>query len=109
MDVDTSIPPLPRFLSLCIRYPSLTAAPARLAVRKHISDPEELCSVLEVLDGWLNSWTLKELNLLPHPKMLGKNELGVLDVINAEYVDVESLPPLDKVDIAVHSLCIYHH
>lgn len=98
MDVDgPAPPPLPRFLSLCIRYPSLVPANVRLALRKYLSDPDDVCSILEVLDGWLNAWAGKESNLLPHPKMLGRNELGVVDVINTDYVDVSSLPPLDKV------------
>jgi len=103
MDVDGPVPPpLPRFLSLCIRYSSLAPANVRLAVRKYLSDPDDVCRILEILDSWLNAWTVKESSLLPHPKMLGKNQFGVVDVINTEYVDVTSLPPLDKVRLSDH-------
>ena len=66
MDVDTSegyVPPLWTYLSACVSYP-FSAAPMRLAIRKHLPDAQDLIPVLEVLESWLQGGTEHEMEAL---------------------------------------------
>lgn len=63
MEVDSStdpgMPSLAVYLAACVRY-TTSAAPLRLAVKEKLSDAEELMSVLEILNTWIEEWAGKE-------------------------------------------------
>ncbi|KAH7887398.1 hypothetical protein F5I97DRAFT_1941864 [Phlebopus sp. FC_14] len=59
MEVDFSepwIPPLGTYLSACVSY-QFTPSAMRLAIRKHLSDAQDLVSILEVLETWIHGGT----------------------------------------------------
>lgn len=66
MDVDASegyAPPLWSYLFACVSYP-FSAAPTRLAVRKHLPDAQDLVMILEVIESWLQGGTEHEVSAL---------------------------------------------
>ncbi|KAF7353680.1 hypothetical protein MVEN_01052900 [Mycena venus] len=81
MEVDPSplgaIPTLPSFLAACVRYQTSPAA-LRAAIHQHLTQPEDVVAVLEVLDGWVGRWKGAEVITLPPKKILRKNEDGVV-------------------------------
>lgn len=101
------MPSLPQFLSLCVRYS--TSAPAlRIALRRYLSDADDLQCILEVLDNWILVWKSKEVKLLPSKKALGKNEFGVLTVLNRQEGESDFLPPLNNVGILSFDYARFH-
>ncbi|KAG9317778.1 hypothetical protein JVU11DRAFT_1998 [Chiua virens] len=66
MDVDTSegyVPPLWTYLLACVSYP-FSAAPMRLAIRKHLPDAQDLVPILEILESWIQGGTEHEMEAL---------------------------------------------
>lgn len=99
MLVDSSereVPTLASVLASSVRCPSSPAA-LRAAIHSQLSDAEDICCVLEVLDEWLVTWSSKDVSLLPED--VSKNEQRVLEAAIAP--SLISIPPLDKV-------CLFH-
>lgn len=66
MDVDVSegyVPPLWSYLFACLSYP-FSAAPMRLAIRKHLPDAQDLVEILEILENWIQGGTEHEMEAL---------------------------------------------
>ena len=66
MDVDVSegyAPPLWSYLFACLSYP-FSAAPMRLAIRKHLPDAQDLVMILEILENWIQGGTEHEMEAL---------------------------------------------
>lgn len=66
MDVDASegyVPPIWTYLFACVSYP-FSAAPLRLAIRKHLPDAQDLVVVLEILENWIQGGTEHEMEAL---------------------------------------------
>ena len=66
MGVDGSegyTPPLWSYLFACVSYP-FSVAPMRLAIRKHLSDAEDLVLILEILANWIQGGTEHEMEAL---------------------------------------------
>ncbi|KIJ69813.1 hypothetical protein HYDPIDRAFT_178256 [Hydnomerulius pinastri MD-312] len=59
MEVDATVgyvPPLGTYLSACVSYSSTPAA-MRLAIRKYLSDAQDLVVILETLESWIHGGT----------------------------------------------------
>lgn len=82
----TDIPTLPDFLSYVISYPT-SPAPLRLAIHEHLRDTNDLVSVLNVIEGWMDQWSKAPVQLLP----LKKKATSIKS-------DPE-IPPLSKVSV----------
>lgn len=95
MQVDSpseGVPPLFNVLASCVRCPSSPAA-LRTAIHAQLSDAEDVCCVLEILDGWMVIWASMDAQLLP--ANVSKDSQGVLEAVLSPN-DV-GIPPLDKV------------
>ncbi|KAJ6606417.1 hypothetical protein DFH09DRAFT_8080 [Mycena vulgaris] len=80
MEVDPpalgAVPKLSTFLNACVRYQT-SPATLRAAMYQHLTQPEDVVAVLEVLDGWMVSWKGAEVIALPSKRNLVKDEHGV--------------------------------
>lgn len=93
VDAPSAVPTLPAFLLLCVNY-AASPGPLRVALKKHLSDAEDVVYVLEILDGWLEKWGAEELQLLPEG--VKKDEGGTYVAVFTEQKRL-AIPPLDKV------------
>ena len=96
MQVDT--PPsnalgVSTILSSCVNYPTSLAA-LRVSIRQHLRDAEDVTCVLEVLDGWLETWCTQSISLLPNAT--DKNPRGI-PTPSTNVTKEACLPSLDKV------------
>ncbi|KZV76037.1 hypothetical protein PENSPDRAFT_646585 [Peniophora sp. CONT] len=84
MQVDGSLSPpaLAPFLALVVAYPT-SPAPLRLAIRRHLSAPENVVAVLEVLDGWLDQTFGSE-----RPLFISEDKTKAVG---------DDLPPIEKI------------
>lgn len=73
-EASSNIPSLPTFLSSCVLYNTSPAA-LRVAIRKHLSDVDDIICLLEVLDDWIAGWNTITLKLLPAGVV--KNQKGI--------------------------------
>ena len=81
VDGPSALPTLEYCLLLTVGYPT-SPAPLRLAMRRHLSEPENIVAVLEVLDGWLDKAFTSERPLFAEDKPKDKQD---------------NLPPVEKV------------
>ncbi|KAF8138842.1 hypothetical protein EV363DRAFT_1154246 [Boletus edulis] len=96
MDVDASegyVPPLWSYLFACVSYP-FSAAPMRLAIRKYLSDAQDLVMILEILENWIQGGTEHEVETLL--KSLATNT----EMSSSE----ADSPPYSKVIAFIHAL-----
>lgn len=95
----TSDQPLSTYLASCILYPA-SPPPLRLAIRKHLQDPEHLLCILTLVEGWIRTWANADVKLLP-PKQVGSNEFGVKIWMESEMEEhLKKIPPYHKVRFA---------
>jgi hypothetical protein len=62
MQVDSEnvdIPPLPRFLSMCVTY-TTTPADLRLAIHEHLREGEDVVCILEIMHEWISTWVSRD-------------------------------------------------
>lgn len=64
MQVDSGVPLPSAVLSLCVSY-AVSLPALRLALRQHLRDADELTYLLQILAGWLATWTAADVSLLP--------------------------------------------
>lgn len=89
MAVDASegyIPPLATYLSACVSY-QFSFAAMRLAIRKYLSDAQDLVVILEILESWVHGGTEQYMEALL--KSMATNS-------EMQPIGVDS-PPYDKV------------
>ncbi|KAJ7491244.1 hypothetical protein FB451DRAFT_1514944 [Mycena latifolia] len=101
MEVDPpalgAVPKLPTFLNACVRHRT-SPATLRAAMHQHLTQPEDVVAVLEVLDGWMMGWKGAEVIALPSKKSVLKNEHGVTVLKDGwQKSDAGAHPPLGKV------------
>ncbi|TFY66636.1 hypothetical protein EVG20_g4452 [Dentipellis fragilis] len=60
--VPSDCPSVPAILSLVVTYPT-SSVPMRLAIRDRLSDAENIVGVLEVLEGWIATWSKQDMSL----------------------------------------------
>ncbi|KAJ3756420.1 hypothetical protein EV360DRAFT_47995 [Lentinula raphanica] len=75
-DLNDSTPSLLTFFNLILRY-NFSPIPLRAALRRYLSDIDDVVCLLEVLDNWIGQWAGRDARLLPSNKALKKNELGI--------------------------------
>ncbi|KAJ7601002.1 hypothetical protein C8J56DRAFT_911837 [Mycena floridula] len=78
MQIDSlpEIPALSDFLRLCVAYSS-SHIPMRLAIRRYLSDGDDLVCILEILGNWMKILEGQEQKYLPSLKSLTNNEHGI--------------------------------
>ena len=114
MQVDSTlptsdIPALPPFLASCVMY-ATTPSALRAAMRRSLKDPDDLLTVIKILEMWINRWSKRDIRLLPPKKEVSKNEHGV-QVVKEKRKEVnKDSPPLDKVGLfpTTYLFCIIH-
>ncbi|KAJ7090344.1 hypothetical protein B0H15DRAFT_930478 [Mycena belliarum] len=100
MDVDPpalgAVPKLPAFLNACVLYQTAPSM-LRAAIHQHLTQPEDLVAVLEVLDKWMLAWRGAEVIALPSKKSVVKNEHGIIVLKDGWQKKDDALPPLINV------------
>ncbi|KAJ7063545.1 hypothetical protein C8F01DRAFT_1133448 [Mycena amicta] len=100
MDIDTlgSIPSFPSFLNSCVRYRTSSTA-LRIALHQHLTQPEDVLAVLEIIDKWIVHWRSAEVVVMPSKKNVRKDPFGasVLKDGWRRERDDPDYPPLLKV------------
>lgn len=94
--LNSDIPSLSQFLSLCVQY-SCSPAALRLAIRRCLPEAEDLVCLLDVLEGWLAQWAGRDLRLMPSKKKVEKNEKGVLVADTVTHEKGADLPPMNDI------------
>lgn len=83
-------PSLEEYLARCVSYDATTSG-LRLALRKNLSEVEEVVAVLRVLESWMKKWGEAE------------DKLGIFAAVSPPSKDgpVQQLPELPKVFVSV--------
>lgn len=86
---------LEEFLGRCVSYDT-SASALRLALRKNLSDAEEIVAVLQVLGSWMKKWGEAE------------DEVGVFAVYSSSSKDdpTRQLPEPSKVSASIGNMKI---
>jgi hypothetical protein len=88
-------PSLSKYLCTIISYPT-SPSPLRLAIRRHMSDVEDVVYVMDILNGWVKEWAEEEVGLLP--PLSRRDESGaIVWGVPAVKEPNPNLPPFERV------------
>jgi len=113
-DPNTVIPtpmPLATYLHLMMNYPT-TRGPLLLSFRRHLQDPEDITTLLQILSNWFTQRNKMAADVgcrIPGPKDIKKTTEGVWIIVGRRNAKPkqETIPSLEKVQVVSLSIESY--